>query len=66
MHSSVNADSFFLEEVVSNFWEVVGLLDKLLVLFSPIDFLDSNAMIVDKLLVLFDLVIFFVSSLILK
>ena len=61
VHSSDGFDSFFSEEVGSDFWEVAGLLDKLLVLFGLIVFLDEDGMARDKLLVLFDLVIFFVS-----
>ena len=67
MYLSDELDSFFAEEVSSNLWEVVGnFLDKLLMLFDLIVFLDSNVLIMDKSIVLFGLVIFFVSSWILK
>ena len=42
VHSRNKLHSFFTEEVGSDFWEVVGLLDKLLVLFGLIVFLGED------------------------
>ena len=66
MHSSDALYSFFTEEVVSNFWGEVGLLDKLLALLSLIVFLVECSVITGKLLALLDLVLFFVFSLIMQ